>query len=58
MNIRIERPTLNRKTPEENLAVVDTWIADTADKLNEFISHINREMEGVKDACNNSITSQ
>ena len=54
MNIRIERPTLNRPTAEENLAIVDKWIADTADKLNMFVESINREMEGVKDACENS----
>ena len=57
MNIRIERPPLNRPTAEENLAIVDKWIADTSDKLNAFIENINREMEGVKDACENSITS-
>lgn len=34
MNIIFERPTLNRKTAEENLAIVDRWIADTVDKLN------------------------
>lgn len=45
MNIRIERPTLNRKTPEENIALVDRWIADTSDKLNIFISDINRKLE-------------
>ena len=45
MNIRIERPTLNRKTPEENIALVDRWIADTADKLNIFISDVNRKIE-------------
>ena len=49
MNIRIERPTLNRNTPEENMAIVDRWIADTADKLNEFISNVNKELEGVKE---------
>lgn len=56
MNIRIERPTLNRKTPEENIALVDRWIADTSDKLNAFISNINKEIEQVKentDAGNN-----
>ena len=58
MNIRIERPSLNRPTAEENLALVDKWIADTSDKLNAFISQINREMEGVKNAGNNSITTQ
>ena len=45
MNIRIERPSLNRKTTEENIALVDRWIADTADKLNVFISSVNRQLE-------------
>ena len=45
MNIRIDRPTLNRKTPEENIALVDRWIADTADKLNAYISSVNRRLE-------------
>ncbi|MBR3635914.1 MAG: hypothetical protein IKN47_06935 [Lachnospiraceae bacterium] len=57
MNIRIERPTLNRATPEENLAIVDKWIADTSDKLNMFISQVNRDMEGVRNAGGNQITS-
>ncbi len=34
MDIHIERPTLNASTTEENIALIDTWIADTADKLN------------------------
>lgn len=37
MDIHIERPILNRKTPEENIAVLDTWISNTADKLNYII---------------------
>lgn len=45
MNIRIERPTLNRPTAEENIALVDRWIADTSDKLNAFISNINKQLE-------------
>ena len=57
MNIRIERPVLNRKTPEENIALIDRWIADTADKLNQYIEQLNREMEGVRDAGSNQITS-
>lgn len=43
MNIRIDKPILNRPTPEENIALVDKWIADTADKLNIFISQVNKE---------------
>lgn len=54
MNIRIERPTLNRKTPEENMAVVDRWIADTADKLNAFISSVNRQLEEESENAGNN----
>lgn len=46
MDLRIERPKLDRKTAEENLAIVDRWIADTADKLNIFIEEVNREKGG------------
>lgn len=49
MNIRIERPNLNRKTQEENMALVDRWIADTADKLNAFIAETNRTIEELKE---------
>lgn len=45
MDIRIDRPVLNRPTPEENMAIVDRWIADTADKLNMFITMTNRKLE-------------
>ena len=55
MNIRIEKPVLNRPTPEQNLAIVDRWIADTADKLNAFIAQVNKE--GVQNAGSNQITS-
>ena len=39
----IERPTLDGKTPEENIAIIDTWIARTADTLNYMLRHIGRE---------------
>lgn len=35
--IHIDKPILNRQTPEENLALVDKWISDTADKLNYYL---------------------
>lgn len=60
MDIRIERPVLNRRTAEENLAIVDRWIADTADKLNMYISNTNRIIEELKERENagqDSITS-
>ena len=43
MDMRIDRPKLDRQTPEENLAIVDRWIAETADKLNFFIEEMNRK---------------
>lgn len=43
MDIRIDKPILNRATPEENLALVDKWISDTSDKLNYIITQLNRE---------------
>ena len=49
MFIKIERVPLNRKTPEENLALVDKWMADTADKLNLFISDTNKKIEELKE---------
>lgn len=39
----IEKPKLDRKTPEENMALVDRWISDTADKLNMLIRQIESE---------------
>lgn len=43
MDIRIDRPILDKKNPEENIAIIDKWIADTSDKLNYFIEQINKE---------------
>ena len=60
MVTRIERPSLNRRTSEENIALVDRWIADTADKLNVFISETNRMIEELKekeDAGSNQIAT-
>lgn len=39
---RITRPILDADSPEENIARVDTWIAETADKLNYIIDQIER----------------
>ena len=46
MNTIFERPTLNRPTPQQNLAVVDRWIADTVDKLNYLFGADTNEIEG------------
>lgn len=45
----IDKPILNRETPEENIALVDRWISDTADKLNLFIAQIERERKSEED---------
>lgn len=36
MLIEIKKPVINRKTDRENIALIDKWIGDTADKLNAF----------------------
>lgn len=45
MEIKIEKPMLDKATPEENMAIVHSWICDTADKMNVFIADVNRERE-------------
>jgi len=45
MEIHIDKPKLNKSTPQGNIALVDKWIADTADKLNAFVEQTNREVE-------------
>ena len=44
--VHIEKPKLDKKTAEENLALVDRWISDTADKLNRFIADVERNKDG------------
>lgn len=45
MDIKIDRPILDKETPEENIAIVDKWIADTADKLNYLFEEIERTIK-------------
>lgn len=45
MDLHIERPELTAKTAEENIATVDTWIADTADKLNIALKSVQSSTE-------------
>lgn len=45
MDLHIERPELNAPTAEENIAAVDTWIADTADKLNIALTSLNTKIK-------------
>lgn len=43
LDIRIDKPVLNRPTIGENMALVDKWISDTADKMNYVIEQLNKE---------------
>lgn len=42
--INIEKPELNRKRPEENLAILDKWLGETTEKLNFWIMQVTREL--------------
>lgn len=42
--INIDKPILNGKTPDENLAIVERWIHKTADTLNVYLSGIEKEI--------------
>lgn len=48
MDLHIEKPKLDKATPEENMAIVDKWINDVADQLNVFSSVINEAIREVK----------
>ena len=54
MNLRIDKPILNRPNSEENIVIINKWISDTADKMNLFIEKMNREERGrdAKDKSN------
>lgn len=59
MDLHIERPELNAKTAEENIAAVDTWIADTADKLNIALTSLkttSAETTTVKQGRSTTVT--
>lgn len=42
--IRIDKPRLDKPTNEQNMAILDRWIADTADKMNTFIAQTERKL--------------
>ena len=43
--IRINKPKLDRRKPEENLAIVERWINETADQLNVYLAQLEREIK-------------
>lgn len=53
MDINFNRPSLAGKSEKEALAILDTWIADTSDKLNYLVEQINKEKEKSNGRTNN-----
>ena len=43
MDVTFEKPVLNRKTPEENIALIDKWISESTDKLKYLFHEINKQ---------------
>ena len=41
MSEPITKVKLNRATPEENIALVDTWIAQTSDRINYNMNNLD-----------------
>lgn len=52
-----ERIVLDRDTPKENIALVDTWASQLVDKLNYFIKQAQQEFAADKNKTQNGIQS-
>lgn len=57
MDLHIERPELNARSAEENIATVDTWIADTSDKLNIALTALNTKVNNANNKTSGSTGS-
>lgn len=57
MDLHIERPELNAPTADENIATVDTWIADTSEKLNIALTAMNTKVTNLSAASSGSSAS-
>lgn len=42
-DVVIKKPDLNSDDVKKNIATIDTWIHDTADKINYFMGHVGAE---------------
>ena len=51
-SIIFDRPSLNGKTPEEAVSIIDKWIADTSDKCNALAESVRRMQGGTNDINN------
>ena len=54
MRVIFDKPKLNRKTPEENIALLDKWVSDTADKLNILFGELERNKDGTAETSDQS----
>lgn len=43
IDIKFDRPILNKENPMQNIALIDTWIAQTTDRLNYMVQQYNKE---------------
>ncbi len=43
MNFHMECPDLKGKKPEENIAIVHTWMSDMTDKFNLLINSLEKQ---------------
>lgn len=50
MTFHIECPELDKRTPEENMAIMHTWMAEMTEKWNLFINQ--QEQKGASDGKN------
>ena len=48
IKIVFERPVLDRDTPRENIALLDTWASDVTDKLNYLVRQLQKEKDNEK----------
>lgn len=51
-SIVFDRPSLEGKKPEEAIAVIDRWMADTSDKCNALAETVRRMREENNDINN------
>ena len=48
IKIVFDRPVLDRKTPDENIKLIDTWASDVTDKLNYLVKQVQKEIDNGK----------
>lgn len=57
MDLHIERPELNAPNAEQNIATVDSWIADTSEKLNIALTALNTKVSNISTSSSGTSSS-